>query len=141
MVLRSAVIMCHGLFFDCAPSESDGWLVQPVEVDMSAVERIRQAIADHPIVIFMKGSPDFPQCGFSMRASQALLASGARLAHVDVLADPEVRSTLPQVSNWPTFPQVFIKGELVGGCDIVLELYQSGELKRMVQEALAAAPA
>jgi monothiol glutaredoxin len=108
---------------------------------MSVEDRIRQAIAGNPIVIFMKGSPDFPQCGFSMRASQALLASGARLAHVDVLADPEIRRALPAVSNWPTFPQVFIKGELVGGCDIVLELYQSGELARMVQEAQDGVPA
>ncbi len=102
---------------------------------MTTEARIRNIITDHPIVLFMKGSPDFPQCGFSMRASQALAACGARFAHVDVLADPEVRATLPQVSNWPTFPQLFINGELVGGCDITLELYQSGELKKMVDAA------
>ncbi|HXG27897.1 MAG TPA: Grx4 family monothiol glutaredoxin [Nevskiales bacterium] len=106
---------------------------------MTTEERIRKTIAEHPIVLFMKGSPDFPQCGFSMRASQALTACGARFAHVDVLADPEVRATLPRVSNWPTFPQLFINGELVGGCDITLELYQSGELKKMVDAAMAAA--
>jgi monothiol glutaredoxin len=102
---------------------------------MDTAERIQQTISGNPVVIFMKGSPDFPQCGFSARASQALLACGARLAHVDVLAEPDVRATLPRVSNWPTFPQVFIGGELVGGADITLELYQSGELKRLVEEA------
>jgi monothiol glutaredoxin len=108
---------------------------------MSAVDRIKQVIADNPIVLFMKGSPDFPQCGFSMRTSQALKACGAQYAHVDVLADPEIRGTLPQVSNWPTFPQLFINGELVGGCDIALEMYQSGDLQRMVREAMTAARA
>lgn len=102
---------------------------------MKTEDRIRQFIADHPIVLFMKGSPDFPQCGFSMRTSQALQACRARFAHVDVLADPEVRATLPQVSNWPTFPQLFINGELVGGCDITLDLYQSGELQKLVDAA------
>jgi monothiol glutaredoxin len=106
---------------------------------MGTEDRIRQIIADHPIVLFMKGSPDFPQCGFSMRVSQALNACGARYAHVDVLAEPEVRATLPQLSNWPTFPQLFISGELVGGCDITLDLYQSGELKKLVDAALATA--
>ncbi len=103
--------------------------------DSATLERIRKTIADHPIVIFMKGSPDFPQCGFSMRASQALRDCGAEFTHVDVLADPEIRATLPQVSNWPTFPQVFINGELIGGCDITLELHQSGELQKMVSAA------
>ena len=105
---------------------------------MTASDRIKQTITANPIVIFMKGSPDFPQCGFSMRASQALKAAGAEhFAHVDVLADPEVRATLPQISNWPTFPQVFINGELVGGCDITLEMFQSGELQKLVQAAQA----
>ncbi len=103
---------------------------------MTVTERIKQTITGNPVVIFMKGSPDFPQCGFSMRASQALKAAGAeQLAHVDVLADPEVRATLPQLSNWPTFPQIFINGELIGGCDITLEMYQSGELQKLVQAA------
>lgn len=106
---------------------------------MNTEERIRRTIAENPILLFMKGSPDFPQCGFSMRTSQALAACGARFAHVDVLADPEVRATLPRVSNWPTFPQLFINGELVGGCDITLDLYQSGELKKLVDAAKTAA--
>ena len=102
---------------------------------MEIAERIKQTIADNPIIIFMKGTPQAPQCGFSMRASQALTACGVQYAHVDVLAEPEVRQTLPQISQWPTFPQVFINGELVGGCDIVLEMYQKGELQKLAQAA------
>lgn len=105
---------------------------------MNTQDRIKQTLSENPIVLFMKGSPDFPQCGFSMRTSQALKACGARFAHVDVLNDPEVRATLPQVSNWPTFPQLFIQGELVGGCDITMDLFQSGELQKMVDTATAA---
>lgn len=102
------------------------------------VARINRLIAEQPILVFMKGSPDFPQCGFSARTVQALKACGAKMAHVDVLSDPEVRATLPSISNWPTFPQVFIRGELVGGCDITLEMYQSGELQKLVSGAQAA---
>ena len=86
---------------------------------MDAMERIKQTIEGNPVVIFMKGTPDFPQCGFSMRATEALRACHVDFAHVDILAEPEVRQNLPRYSNWPTFPQVFIDGELVGGCDIV----------------------
>jgi monothiol glutaredoxin len=82
----------------------------------------------------MKGSPQFPQCGFSMRTAQALKACDAEFHHVDVLADPEIRQNLPRYSNWPTFPQLFINGELVGGCDIVTEMYQSGELAELLQK-------
>jgi monothiol glutaredoxin len=106
---------------------------------MDTSERIKQQISDNPVIIFMKGSPDFPQCGFSMRAAQALKACGVPFAHVDVLAEPEVRATLPKVSSWPTFPQVFINGELVGGCDIVIDLYNRGELQKMTAAAKAAA--
>lgn len=106
---------------------------------MDVMERIKQTIEGNRIVIFMKGTPQFPQCGFSMRASQALAACGVEFAHVDVLADPEVRQNLPRYSNWPTFPQVFVNGELVGGCDIVLEMYRSGELKSLLEEAGAVA--
>lgn len=102
---------------------------------MDVMERIKQTIEGNRIVIFMKRTPQFPQCGFSMRASQALAACGVEFAHVDVLADPDVRQNLPRFSNWPTFPQVFINGELVGGCDIVMEMYQSGELQRLAQAA------
>jgi monothiol glutaredoxin len=102
---------------------------------MEIAERIKQTIKSNPIVIFMKGTPQSPQCGFSMRASQALSACGVEYVHVDILAEPEVRQTLPQISQWPTFPQVFINGELVGGCDIVMEMYQKGELQKLAQAA------
>jgi monothiol glutaredoxin len=104
---------------------------------MDIEDQIKQTIADNRVLIFMKGTPQSPQCGFSMRASQALAACGVDFAHVDVLANPEVRQNLPRISNWPTFPQVFINGELIGGCDIALELYQSGELQKLAQAAVA----
>jgi monothiol glutaredoxin len=106
---------------------------------MDAIETIKQTIAANPIVIFMKGTPELPQCGFSMRTVQALKACGADFAYVDVLANPEVRANLPRVSNWPTFPQVFVNGELIGGCDITLDLFQRGELQAMLRAATARA--
>jgi len=103
---------------------------------MEIMEEIKKTVEENPIVLFMKGSPDFPQCGFSMRTSQALKECDVEFTFVDVLAQPEMRQNLPQYSNWPTFPQVFIKGELVGGCDIVMDLYEKGELQKMTQEAV-----
>lgn len=103
---------------------------------MSVLERIQSEIEGHPVVLFMKGTPQFPMCGFSSRASQALHSAGAAGFHsVNVLEEPEIRANLPRYSNWPTFPQLFINGELIGGCDITLELYESGELARMISEA------
>ena len=104
---------------------------------MSSIEdRIRAEVEGHPIVLFMKGTPQFPMCGFSSRAVQALRAAGANPMHtVNVLEEPEIRANLPRFSNWPTFPQLFIHGELIGGCDITLELLESGELQRIVVEA------
>lgn len=104
---------------------------------MDAMDRIRKAIADNPVIIFMKGSPDFPQCGFSARASQALADCGAPFAYVNIYEDQEIYQALPQYANWPTFPQLYINGELIGGCDITLDLHSSGELKEMVQAAAA----
>ncbi|HET7174432.1 MAG TPA: Grx4 family monothiol glutaredoxin [Gammaproteobacteria bacterium] len=101
---------------------------------MDTVERIKQEIASQPVVLFMKGTPDFPQCGFSARTSQVLKSLGVEFGHVNVLAEPEVRATLPKVSNWPTFPQLFVKGELIGGCDITVEMFQSGELAKLFDE-------
>jgi len=101
---------------------------------------LREAIKSHPVVLFMKGTPQAPQCGFSMRTSEALRACGAEFAYIDVIADPEVRQTLPGISEWPTFPQVFIGGELVGGCDIVIDLHQSGELQTLIDAAVAEQP-
>jgi len=108
-----------------------------MEADM--IEQIRNTIKENPVVLFMKGTPDLPQCGFSMRTAEALKSCDVEFSYVDVLAAPEVRANLPKVSNWPTFPQVFINGELIGGCDIILDLYQKGELKSMLQAAVSPA--
>lgn len=103
---------------------------------MPVLARIQAEVEGHPIVLFMKGTPQFPMCGFSSRTVQALQAAGATEMHtVNVLEEPEIRANLPRFSNWPTFPQLFINGELIGGCDITLELAESGELTRMVGEA------
>jgi monothiol glutaredoxin len=102
---------------------------------MTPLDRIKAEVENHPVVLFMKGTPKFPMCGFSSRAIEVLDAAGAKGVHtVNVLADPEVRANLPRFSNWPTFPQLFIHGELIGGCDITLELHESGELARMIAE-------
>lgn len=102
---------------------------------MSVLERIQSEVDAHPIVLFMKGNAQFPMCGFSSRSVQALQAAGATHLHtVNVLEDPEIRANLPRFSNWPTFPQLFIHGELIGGCDITMELFESGELARMISE-------
>ena len=102
-----------------------------------AVERIEDYLASSPIVLFMKGSPEFPQCGFSAQVASALRACQASFTHVDVLEDQELRQTLKTYSNWPTIPQLYIDGELMGGCDIVMDLYRSGDLLRMVQQVAA----
>jgi monothiol glutaredoxin len=99
------------------------------------IEEIKQQINENNIILFMKGTPEMPQCGFSMQTSQALQSCNAQYAHVDVLSNPDVRQNLPSISNWPTFPQVFVKGELIGGCDIVLELFKNGELQKIIDEA------
>lgn len=102
---------------------------------MDVLQRIDKIVKENPVVIFMKGTPQMPQCGFSMRAAQALQACGKPFAHVNVLMDPEIFENLPHYQNWPTFPQIYINGELIGGCDITLELYQKGELQTMVGDA------
>ncbi len=105
---------------------------------MPVMDRIKAEVEDHPVVLFMKGTPEFPMCGFSSRAYLALEQAGAeKLYTINVLEEPEIRANLPRFSNWPTFPQLFIHGELIGGCDITLELLESGELERIVSEALA----
>jgi monothiol glutaredoxin len=106
---------------------------------MDVIDSIRKTVEDNPIVLFMKGTPQFPMCGFSSRSVQALKTAGAQFVSVNVLENPEIRANLPRYSNWPTFPQLFINGELIGGCDITLELEDSGELARMVKEAQKAA--
>ena len=98
-------------------------------------EEITKAITENKVMLFMKGTPDFPRCGFSARTVQALQLSGAEFAAIDILPDPRIREQLSAHSGWPTIPQLFIDGELVGGSDIVSELYETGELGRMVAPA------
>ncbi len=105
---------------------------------MDVLERIREQVEGNPIVLYMKGTPKFPQCGFSARAAAALMECGVDFAYVNVLADPEIFQHLPRYANWPTFPQLYVKGELIGGCDITLDLHAKGELQKLVNEAAAA---
>lgn len=106
---------------------------------MDVMDSIKEQIESNTVILYMKGSPGQPQCGFSARTVQALMACGQRFAYVDVLTHPEIRANLPQYGNWPTFPQLWVKGELVGGCDIVTEMYEKGELKPLIDEAVAEA--
>ncbi len=101
---------------------------------MSTVEKIQRQIAENPILLYMKGSPKLPSCGFSAQTVPALSAFGERFAYVDILQNPDIRAELPKYANWPTFPQLWVDGELVGGCDIVVEMFQRGELQTLIKE-------
>lgn len=105
---------------------------------MNVNERIEEQLKDNPILLYMKGTPDFPQCGFSGQVVAVMKACGKNFAYVNILEDQEIREGLKVYSNWPTFPQLYVNGELIGGCDIVVEMYQSGELQKEL-EAVAAA--
>ena len=102
---------------------------------MTTEEKIKSQIADNQILLYMKGSPEQPQCGFSQRATQILMACGKEFSFVDILSNPEIRANLPQFSNWPTFPQLFVNGELIGGCDIISELHEAGDLQGIIDSA------
>ena len=104
---------------------------------MDIIETIKEQIENNAILLYMKGSPNAPQCGFSQRATQALMACGEKFAYVDILANPDIRANLPAYANWPTFPQLWVDGELVGGCDIITEMHESGELQKIVKAAAA----
>ncbi|MCB1678932.1 MAG: Grx4 family monothiol glutaredoxin [Halioglobus sp.] len=104
---------------------------------MEIFDTIKEQIENNSILLYMKGSPNQPQCGFSARTVQALMACGERFAYVDILSNPEIRANLPKYGNWPTFPQLWVNGELVGGCDIVTEMAESGELQTLIKEAAA----
>ena len=106
---------------------------------MDVEEKIKAELNSAPVVLFMKGTPDFPQCGFSAQTAAALKAVGAQFKHVNIFEEPELREALKRYSNWPTYPQLYVKGELVGGCDIALEMYHSGELKKLLQDSGAVA--
>ena len=100
--------------------------------DATVTDRIKQDIADNTVVLFMKGTPVFPQCGFSARVVQILTQMGVKFKGIDVLADPAIRQGIKEFSNWPTIPQLYVKGEFVGGCDIISEMYENGELKQVL---------
>ena len=102
---------------------------------MDVMEKIKKQVDENPVIIYMKGTPQLPQCGFSSRAADALKQCGKQFAYVNILLDADIGQNLPQFSNWPTFPQIYINGQLVGGCDIVVELHTSGELKKMIESA------
>lgn len=101
---------------------------------MDINERIREQLGSHPVLLYMKGTPDFPQCGFSGQTVAALKAIGQPFSYVNIFEDPEIREGLKTYSNWPTFPQLYVNGALVGGCDIVVEMYHSGELQQLLAD-------
>ena len=105
--------------------------------DINAV--IDEQVKGNDVFLYMKGTPDFPQCGFSAAAVRALSAAGAQFAHVNIFEDPELRDALKQYSSWPTYPQLYVNGELIGGSDIILEMYKSGELQKLVSGTAASA--
>ena len=102
---------------------------------MDITETIESQVKENKILLYMKGSPNLPQCGFSAKTVQALMACGEKFAYVDVLSNPEIRANLPKFANWPTFPQLWVEGELVGGCDIVVEMHANGELQSLIKDA------
>lgn len=102
---------------------------------MDIVETIKDQIENNAVILYMKGTPQFPQCGFSSRAVEVLMSIGRPFAYVNILEHPEIRAELPKYANWPTFPQLWVKAELIGGSDILLEMAQSGELKTLIEEA------
>ncbi|MCH6565374.1 MAG: Grx4 family monothiol glutaredoxin [Proteobacteria bacterium] len=103
---------------------------------MDVLERIKNQVEAHPLIIYMKGTPQLPQCGFSSKTVEALKSLEIEFAYVNVLADPEIFQNLPRYADWPTFPQVYVDGELIGGCDITLEMHESGELEKLASAAL-----
>ena len=100
----------------------------------TALDTIKRQISENPILLYMKGSPQAPQCGFSAKTIECMVGCGQRFAYVDILSNPEIRATLPSYAEWPTFPQLWVDGELVGGCDIVTEMFESGELEALLLE-------
>ena len=127
------------IFFSGRDQRFTGVEAQMATVEQSdVVERIKAEIGSSPVVLFMKGTPDFPQCGFSAQTVAALRSLGAKFKHINIFEEPEIREALKRYSNWPTYPQLYVKGELLGGCDIAMEMYRNGELKTLLQEVGAA---
>lgn len=105
---------------------------------MDTLEKIKKQVAENNILLYMKGTREMPQCGFSSRAVQCISACGVDFATVDVLSNPDIRQVLPQYADWPTFPQLYVRGELIGGSDIIAEMYEQGELERVLRDAITA---
>jgi len=103
-------------------------------MDATVTDRIKSDVAANDVVLFMKGSPVFPQCGFSAAVVQVLTHLGVKFKGVDVLQDPSIRQGIKEFSNWPTIPQLYVKGEFIGGCDIVREMFETGELQKVLQD-------
>lgn len=110
-------------------------LIEVVESTMDTLTRIKQQIEDNELLLYMKGTPQFPQCGFSGQVVQILKLCQANFAYINILENPDIRQTLPTYANWPTFPQLYLKGELLGGCDIVTEMFENQSLQKQLQEA------
>ena len=103
--------------------------------ELSTADKIKSQIDQNKIIIYMKGSPEAPQCGFSAQTSQALMSCGKEFSYVDILQNPDIRAELPKIANWPTFPQLWVNQELIGGCDIVMEMQANGELAELISAA------
>ena len=103
-------------------------------MDTTVQQRISQEVADNPVVLYMKGTPVFPQCGFSAAVVQMLSHLGVKFKGIDVLTDPGIRQGIKEFSNWPTIPQLYVKGEFIGGCDIIREMYETGELQLVLEQ-------
>ena len=103
----------------------------------AVLDQIKEQIDANPILLYMKGSPQAPQCGFSAQTVQCLIQCGERFAYVDILSNPDIRATLPSYADWPTFPQLWVEGELVGGCDIITEMFEAGELQTLITDSAA----
>ena len=108
---------------------------------MDIIETIKDQIAKNTVLLYMKGAPNAPQCGFSAKAAQAVMGCGEKFAYVDILQNPEIRANLPKYANWPTFPQLWVGGELVGGSDIMAEMAADGSLQALIKEAVEKAAA
>jgi len=103
---------------------------------MTILEKIKKQIKENPILIYMKGTPDNPSCGFSAQAVKAISACGKRFAYINILENPKIRTELPNFAKWPTFPQLWINGELIGGCNIIIEMFQKGDLQKLIDKVI-----
>ena len=131
LINHSCIPILKGIHFCAQRNQMDN------TENQSTLDRIKQQIEENPILLYMKGSPKLPSCGFSSQASQALMSCGEPFAYVDILQNPDIRAELPKYANWPTFPQLWVEGELVGGCDIIIEMFQQNELQPLIKETAA----